>query len=170
MDVILLFTGRRIQVHKEDNCNSCKWYNSLRKRISVGSVICHIWGHSLQCVYHDLLSFLELPLESANACQHGTCLCDHFTLMKGNTQFSKRPTQNWHPVEFENLENDASQGHLQGKFNNISTTDLESIQDNGEVLKQNQQKQNLCLHLSFNSTLNKLILLACMEPIILSKY
>jgi hypothetical protein len=27
-------------------------------------------------------------------------------------------------IEFETLENDASQGHLQGKFNNISTTDL----------------------------------------------
>lgn len=80
MDVILLFTGRRIQVHKEDNCNPCKWYNRLRKRVSVESVICHIWGHSLQCVYHDLLSFLELPLESANACQHGTCLCDHVIL------------------------------------------------------------------------------------------
>jgi hypothetical protein len=58
-------------------------------------------------------------------------------------------------IEFENLENDASRGHLQGKFNNISTTDLENIQDNGEVLKQNQQKQNLCLHFSFNSTLKQ---------------
>lgn len=81
--------------------------------------------------------------------------------------------QNLHPatyIEFENLENDASQGHLQGKFNNISTTDLESIEHNGEVLKQNQQKQNLCMPISFNGTLNKLILLPCMEPIILSKY
>jgi hypothetical protein len=34
-------------------------------------------------------------------------------------------------IEFENLENDASRGHLQGKFNNISNTDLESIEDNG---------------------------------------
>jgi hypothetical protein len=73
-------------------------------------------------------------------------------------------------IEFKNLENDASQSYLQGKFNNISTTDPESIEHNGEVLKQNQQKQNLCMPISFNSTLNKLILLACMEPIILSKY
>jgi hypothetical protein len=52
--------------------------------------------------------------------------------------------QNWCPatyIEFENLENDASQGHLQGKFNNISTTDLESIEHSGEVLKQNQPKK-----------------------------
>jgi hypothetical protein len=72
-------------------------------------------------------------------------------------------------IQFANLENDASQGHLQGEFNNISTTDLESIEHNGEVLKQNQQKQNLCMPISFNGTLNKLILLPCMEPIILSK-
>jgi hypothetical protein len=47
MDVTLLFTGRRRQVHKDYKCNPCKWYNRLCKRISVRSVICHIWGHSL---------------------------------------------------------------------------------------------------------------------------
>jgi hypothetical protein len=43
-------------------------------------VFCQMWVHSFQHVYHDLSSVLELPLESANACQHGTCLCDHVIL------------------------------------------------------------------------------------------